>query len=255
MQIIGVSFKDNGKIYNFSPNEESLEIGDYVVVNTERGEQFGKVVQIDNKEPNRNLKNIIRKSTSKDYTKYLKNLKDSKDALIAARALSVDLKLKMQIIDCLYTFDRKQLLFNFTAEERIDFRELVKLLASKYKTRIELHQIGVKDKAKEIGGIGQCGRQQCCSSFLNHMESVTINMAKNQNLALNPTKINGSCGRLLCCLAYEDDTYSESRNKLPIVGTKMKHKNEQWSVISINLLKMSYTLENNGEIEEIIVEK
>lgn len=254
MQIIGVSFKDNGKIYNFIPNSELLEIGDYVIVSTEKGEQFGKVIKIEAKEINRNLKSIIRKSDSKDYEKYLKNLKDAKNALIEAKEIINQLGLEMQLIDCSYTFDRKQLLFNFIADERIDFRELVKLLASKYKTRIELHQIGVRDKAKEIGGIGQCGRQLCCATHLNQMDSVTMNMAKNQNLALNPAKINGSCGRLLCCLAYEDEIYTEARKILPNIGDKLQYKNKRWVVHSIDLLKKRYVLEQNGEFEEINIE-
>ena len=147
------------------------------------------------------MKSVIRVSTKNDYNSYLKNLRDSSDALRYARKLAQELNLEMRIMDASFTLDRKQLTFNFVADERIDFRNLVKSIAAKYKTRIELHQLGVRDKSKEIGGIGQCGRELCCSSFLNGLETISINMAKNQNIALNPSKINGACGRLLCCLS------------------------------------------------------
>ena len=136
------------------------------------------------------------------------------------------LDLGMQIIDSSYTFDRKQLLFNFIAESRVDFRELVRMLAGKYRTRIELHQLGVRDKSKEVGGIGPCGRTLCCASFLNYIDTISINMAKNQNIALNPSKINGACGRLLCCLSYEDEEYTRCRYNLPEVGDFVKYEGE-----------------------------
>ena len=149
----------------------------------------------------------------------------------------------MKILNASFTFDRNQLLFNFLADDRVDFRELAKKLASVYKTRIELRQIGVRDKAKEVGGIGQCGRTLCCYSFLKDMSSVSINMAKNQNLALNPTKINGACGRLMCCLAYENDFYKECRNGLPSVGDNIN---------TSDILKRSYKVEkDNGTVVEI----
>ena len=159
----------------------------------------------------------------------------------------------MQLVDASYTFDRHQLTFNFIADERIDFRELVKLLAAKYKVRIELHQIGVRDKAKELGGLGPCGRTLCCGTFLNHLDTISINMAKNQNIALNPSVINGTCGRLLCCLAYEDETYTRCRKNLPKVGSKITYEKEQWEVTSTNLFKQTYTVELNGETKEIKV--
>ena len=155
----------------------------------------------------------------------------------------------MKIIDACYTFDREQLMFRFLADERIDFRQLAKELGSIYKTRIELRQVGIRDKAKEIGGIGPCGRMLCCNSFLTEFDSVSINMAKNQNLSLNPSKINGVCGRLLCCLKYENDNYSEYKKELPDVGSKIKNDLGDGRVISVDVFKRNYKiLLNNGEI-------
>ena len=152
-------------------------------------------------------------------------------------------KLKISVIDAAYSFDRDQLLFHFVADSRVDFRELARALASKYRTRIELRQIGVRDKAKQIGGIGSCGQKLCCNRFLKEFESVSINMAKNQNIALNPTKINGSCGRLLCCLKYENDTYSVNKRDLPKLGKKIKVKEGEGTVVSLDVLNRTYTLE------------
>lgn len=255
MKICGVSFKDNGKIYNFDLNNNKLDIQDYVIVETEKGEQFGKVVKIfdsDERSENfKNLKQVIRKSTDQDYKKYLKTLKDGKDVLNFARTTAEELNLDMTFVDASYTFDRKQLIINFIADERVDFRELVKILAAKYKARIDLHQMGVRDKAKEISGLGPCGRALCCASFMSHMDAITINMAKNQNIALNPNKINGACGRLLCCLSYEDDVYTEYRKNLPAVGSNIKYEGKNAKVVSIEILNQKYTIDVDGDIKEI----
>ena len=161
----------------------------------------------------------------------------------------------MKIIDACYTFDREQLMFRFLADERIDFRQLAKDLGSIYKTRIELRQVGIRDKAKEIGGIGPCGRMLCCNSFLAEFDSVSINMAKNQNLSLNPSKINGVCGRLLCCLKYENDNYSEYKKDLPDVGSKIKNDLGDGRVISVDVFNKNYKiLLNNGEIITVEVD-
>jgi len=251
MTIYGVAFKENGKVYNFHPNGIELQKGDYVIVETEKGEQYGKIITIEEKEISKELKSILRKVTEADTTQYLKNLADAKKALIEAKEMAASLDLEMQMIDSSYTFDRKQLLFNFIADERIDFRELVKVLAGKFRTRIELHQIGVRDKAKEIGGLGPCGMKLCCSSFLNNIETITINMAKNQNIALNPNKINGSCGRLLCCLSYEDDQYIECRKTMPNIGTEVKVDGDKGRVISMDVLNQTYKVDIDGEIKEV----
>lgn len=160
----------------------------------------------------------------------------------------------MNILSCDYTFNRNQLLFTYTADLRIDFRDLVKELAEIYKTRIELRQVGIRDKAKKVDGCGQCGRGLCCAKFLSDLDSVSINMAKNQNIALNPSKINGVCGRLLCCLKYEDDTYSECRKKLPVLGSTIDTKDGRGKVVALDLLRMSYKIDipDKGVIECVV---
>ena len=253
MKLCGVSFKENGKVYNFNPGRLEVDKGDHVIVETEKGEQYGKVTFVGDQEVSHNLKYVVRIATDSDYEKYLKNLSDAKKALVEVRKMAEELGLEMQLIDCSYTFDRKQLLFNFIADERVDFRELVRLLAGKYRTRIELHQIGVRDKAKEIGGIGACGMSLCCSSFLSHIDAITINMAKNQGIALNPTKINGACGRLLCCLSYEDEQYSECRKDLPNIGEEVKVDGVKGRVIALDILNRSYKVNADGEIKEFKV--
>ena len=251
MRICGVSFKDNGKVYNFDSNDLDISEGDHVIVETEKGEQYGKVVIFENREMRNPLKSVLRVATESDYTRYLKNLADASAALTEAKNMVKSLELGMQMIDSSYTFDRKQLLFNFIADERVDFRELVRMLAGRFKTRIELHQMGIRDKAKEIGGLGQCGMSLCCSSFLNRIDTITINMAKNQNIALNPGKINGSCGRLLCCLSYEDEQYIECRRKLPNLGEEVKVDGVRGKVVSIDILNQSYKVDVNGEIKAV----
>lgn len=253
MKVCGVIFKENSKVYNFDPKDLTLNIGDYVIVSTERGEQIGKVTTIEDKEIKNTLKEVIRVASKKDYNQYLLNLKDAKSALQDAKTESEKLNLKMQIIDSEFTFDRKQLVFNFIADERVDFRELVKILAGKYKTRIELHQMGVRDKAKKVGGIGICGRKLCCAKFLTKMDTISINMAKNQNIALNPSKINGCCGRLLCCLAYEDETYKENKEKLPKIGSKIKIDGETGTVISVDVLSKKYKVSFENEVKEYTI--
>lgn len=253
MKVCGVIFKENSKVYNFDPKDLTLNTGDYVIVSTERGEQIGKVTTIEDKEIKNTLKEVIRVASKKDYNQYLLNLKDAKSALQDARTESEKLNLKMQIIDSEFTFDRKQLVLNFIADERVDFRELVKILASKYKTRIELHQMGVRDKAKKVGGIGICGRKLCCAKYLTKMDTISINMAKNQNIALNPSKINGCCGRLLCCLAYEDETYKENKEKLPKIGSKIKIDGETGTVISVDVLSKKYKVSFENEVKEYII--
>lgn len=246
MKICSVKFKDNGKYYYFKYEDMELKVNLTVVVDTEKGEQFAKVVETDvnnlKKLDESKMKSVLRISTKTDYNNYLKNLKDAKEALDYARALVKDEDLDMRIVDASYTLDRKQLMFNFVADERVDFRNFVKDLAFKFKTRIDLHQMGARDKSKDIGGIGHCGRPLCCSSFLNGIDTITINMAKNQNIALNPSKINGACGRLLCCLSYEDEVYEENRKFLPKIGQVVKTSNGEGKVIGLDVLNKKYTV-------------
>ena len=254
-KVVGVSFEGSDKVYYFDNNKLTLAKDDYVIVETERGMQFGKVMidptEIDEKDLGKGLKPVIRKADNKDEKTYQNIKKDANKALLEARKISESLKLNMQIIDATYTFDRSQLLFHFLADARVDFRELAKRLASTYKTRIELRQIGVRDKAKMVGGLGPCGRFLCCSSFLTDFNSVSINMAKNQMLALNPTKINGICGRLLCCLSYEDDVYTEIKKNMPSIVQTYKKGDVEGKIVSLNILRKTVTIEtkNNTLVE------
>ncbi len=258
--IYGVNFKDNGKIYNFKSTFK-CPLNVTVITDTEKGEQFGKIINeidINNVSNPDELRNIIRISTKNDYDEYLKNLRDANNALKECREIVKDLGLEMNVINASYTFDRKQLIFNFLADERIDFRELARKLASIYRTRIELRQIGVRDKAREVGGTGICGKKLCCVTFLNHIDSVSMTMAKNQGLALNPSKINGVCGRLLCCLTYEDDEYVRCLNGMPEIGEIVSTPSGSGPVVSKDTLKRSYKVMvenekvevNLGEIDE-----
>ena len=251
--IYGVNFKDNGKIYNFK-SKIRCPINVTVITETEKGLQFGKVVSYINNENIKNideLKDIIRISTKKDYEEHLKNLRDANNALKQSRELVKELNLDMKMINASYTFDRKQLIFNFLADERIDFRELARRLASIYRTRIELRQIGARDKAREIGGVGTCSQKICCANFLNHIDSVSMNMAKNQGLALNPSKINGLCGRLLCCLTYEDEEYLKCSEGLPNIGEIVKTELGEGPVVNVDILNRSYKVLVNNERVEI----
>ena len=225
-KIIGVNFKDNGKTYYFDCNNYKLSKNDKVIVETEKGLQFGFVAssekEIDENSLNKNLKTVVRLATKDDEKQHEKNIENAVTALTTAKKISERLNLNMKFIEANYTFDKNQLIFYFLSDNRVDFRELAKELASIYRTRIELRQIGVRDKAKEISGVGPCGRELCCACFLNDLDSVTINMAKNQNIALNPNKINGACGRLFCCFNYEDDMYTENRDGMPENGYFVK---------------------------------
>lgn len=249
--VVSVAFSGSNRKYYFSPNNLNIKKGDYVVVESEKGNQFGKiecdVFEIDESKLLHPLKNVLRVASSKDININNKNREDSNKALDKARQIVKDLKLDMILLSSYYTFDRSQLVFNFIADERVDFRELAKNLASIYKTRIELRQIGVRDKAKEVGGLGPCGRFLCCNLFLNEFDSVSINMAKNQYISLKPNKINGICGRLLCCLNYEDEQYTEEKKRYPSIGSMIKVKGNTYKVVGVNLFKNSFTVEKSDK--------
>lgn len=254
----GVIFKDDGKVYYFKAEDFTCPKNVTVIVETEKGLQFGKVVteveELKGVDKSR-IKDIIRISTKDDYNQYTKNLRDAKEAQSYVNKCIKDLDLNMNVIDTSFTFDRKQLLVNFISDERVDFRELAKLMAAKYRTRIELRQVGARDKAKKVGGIGVCGRELCCKGFLNNMQSVSINMAKNQNIALNPSKINGSCGRLLCCLSYEDEEYQSCMKGMPQLGDNVKTEFGEGNVISLDILNRKYKVNINNDIKEIELDK
>ena len=257
IEVVGISFENNKQIYYFSPSKLDLKMGTTVVVETERGLQFGKVelppFEISESKLNSPLKSVIRIANKKDNNSYEKNIKDSQLALEKCRELIEKYNLNMQVIDASFNLDRTQLLFRFVSDNRIDFRQLAKDLANKFKTRIELRQIGVRDKAKEVGGCGLCGKQLCCSRFGCDFTSVSINMAKNQNISLNPNKINGVCGRLLCCLKYEDELYKECRKDLPKMGQIVKTESGQGKVVSLDIINRKYTV-NVPDIGNVEVE-
>ena len=254
MKTVNVEFKKGGKQYIFFDNNLEINVGDNVVVETERGQQFGTIVSTNNKDDNKDHSIVLKVASASDEKQNTKNIKDAKNAINKATELVEKLGLDMKLIDAYFTFDRKQLVFQFLSDNRVDFRELAKQLAAIYKTRIELRQVGVRDKAKEISGIGPCGRKLCCSLFLNDLDSVGIAQVKNQNLALNPSKINGLCGRLYCCLKYEDDLYSLYRNDLPEVGDKINRDGVEGTVISLDIPRRKYVVVNeNDEKIEVIV--
>ena len=240
IKIVGVRFKNAGKIYYFDPVDFEIEKNIDVVVETARGLEYGKIVvgpkEIEEEKLISPLKPIIRIATEEDKAIYRENKEKAKETFEICQQKIKEHGLTMFLIDCEYTFDRNKLIFYFTAEGRIDFRELVKDLASIFKTRIELRQIGVRDEAKSIGGLGTCGRKLCCSSWLGDFQPVSIKMAKDQSLSLNPTKISGICGRLFCCLKYEHDVYVEAIEKMPVVGSVVKVENQKGKVIEINPL-------------------
>ena len=221
-KVIGVRFRKAGKIYYFSPGEEDIKVGQHVIVETARGIEYGYVVlgthEVDDKKVIQPLKPVIRMATEADEEIECRNKEKEKEAYKICLEKIKKHELDMKLIDTEYTFDNNKVLFYFTADGRIDFRDLVKDLASVFKTRIELRQIGVRDETKIVGGIGICGRPLCCASYLSEFIPVSIKMAKEQNLSLNPTKISGVCGRLMCCLKYEEETYEELNGRLPNIG-------------------------------------
>mgnify|MGYP004460354027 CR=1 FL=1 len=251
MSIVSIKFKKDGRGYYFDDNDIVLSKDDYVLVETDKGIQLGIVsdinIDIDGDKIKNEIKKIEKKATKKDYDFYLKNLKDANIVFEETKKKILDDDIPMKLIDAMYTFDKKQLIFNFTADDRVDFRDLVKYLASKYKTHIELHQVGVRDKAREIGGIGPCGLPFCCKTFKNSMDGISINMAKNQNISLNPSKINGCCGRLLCCLSYEDDNYTCMRKKLPKIGSEIDIDGINGKVTKIDVLDQKVYVNVDGE--------
>jgi len=239
--VVGVKFKDVGKMYYFSPGDNQVVMGDNVIVETARGLEFGTICRertsVDESELVAPLKSIIRKATDADRKKHADNLAKKDNALRLCQEKIDAHGLEMKLIDVEYTFDNSKVVFYFTADGRVDFRELVKDLASVFRMRIELRQIGVRDEAKMIGGVGSCGRGLCCSTWLRDFEPVSIKMAKVQNLSLNPTKISGICGRLMCCLKYENDIYNELKKGMPNVGERVKTPDGIGVVTDINILE------------------
>ncbi|MEK4762606.1 stage 0 sporulation family protein [Viridibacillus sp. FSL E2-0187] len=239
--VVGVRFKKAGKIYYFDPGEFLLSKGQYVIVETARGIEYGKVVvpmkQVGESDVVLPLKQVVRPADERDRFQVDENAIESKRAFESATEKISEHELEMKLVDVEYTFDRNKIIFYFTAEGRVDFRELVKDLAAIFRTRIELRQIGVRDEAKMLGGIGPCGRMLCCSTFLGDFEPVSIKMAKDQNLSLNPSKISGLCGRLMCCLKYENDEYEEAREQMPDIGAVITTPDGSGKVVGMNILE------------------
>jgi cell fate regulator YaaT (PSP1 superfamily) len=239
--VVGVRFKKAGKIYYFDPGDLLITKDEFVIVETARGVEFGKVVT-DRKKVDENdvvlpLKKVLRSADSKDRLVVDENKAAAMEAYDACCKKVEEHQLDMKMVDVEYTFDRNKVIFYFTADGRVDFRDLVKDLAAIFRTRIELRQIGVRDEAKMLGGIGPCGRMLCCSTFLGDFEPVSIKMAKDQNLSLNPTKISGLCGRLMCCLKYENDEYEQSKELLPDLGEMIRTPNGKGKVVGLNILE------------------
>lgn len=263
-EVIGVRFRENGKIYFFNPLNYKIDPGRYVIVETARGVEYGKVVlgrrEIDEEQMSSPLKPIIRIADEKDALKYEENKEKSRKAYGICLEKIKKHGLEMKLIDVEYTFDNNKVLFYFTADGRVDFRELVKDLAAVFKTRIELRQIGVRDETKIVGGIGICGRELCCHKHLSDFVPVSIKMAKEQNLSLNPTKISGVCGRLMCCLKHEQDTYEYLNDKLPNVGDIVRTADgKKGEVSSVNVLRQKVKLivtqeDDTKDIEEYKIE-
>ncbi|EFA90411.1 stage 0 sporulation family protein [Peptoniphilus lacrimalis] len=235
IDVAGVRFKKTGKIYYFDPLDSGASVGDDVIVETVRGLEFGNVILLrtfEDEEFSTELKPVIRIATQDDQSKNIDNRNKSKEAIILCDKKIKEHNLDMKLISCEYTFDNSKLLFYFTSDGRVDFRELVRDLAAIFKTRIELRQIGVRDEAKLVGGLGCCGRPTCCSTFLSEFSPVSIKMAKDQNLSLNPTKISGVCGRLMCCLKYEQKGYECINKIMPKVGEFIITEDGKATVIS-----------------------
>jgi cell fate regulator YaaT (PSP1 superfamily) len=246
-KVVGVRFRQAGKIYFFDPGDFAIRRGDHVIVETVRGIEFGDVVTgiryVTEDEVVLPLKKVIRIADENDAAQMESNRQAAKDALEICAEKIRKHDLDMKLVDAEYTFDRNKIIFYFTADGRVDFRELVRDLASVFRTRIELRQIGVRDEAKMLGGIGPCGRVLCCSSFLGDFEPVSIKMAKDQNLSLNPAKISGLCGRLMCCLKFENDTYVEAKQKMPDVGMRVSTPEGDGRVVVLNLLERRVQVE------------
>ena len=242
-EVIGIRFKKAGKMYYFDANNITYEVGDGVIVETSRGVEYGEVVVANKEVSDSELTKPLKKGVRKAEEKELKRLKENKDK--ERRAYSIAMEkirkhgLDMKLINVEYTFDNNKIIFYFTAEGRVDFRELVKDLAAVFKTRIELRQIGVRDEAKMLGGLGPCGRPCCCAEFLGDFQPVSIKMAKEQNLSLSPTKISGLCGRLMCCLNYEHEYYEELCTKMPAVNSEVITPDGPATVMENNMLKQT----------------
>ncbi|MEW8988125.1 MAG: stage 0 sporulation family protein, partial [Bacillus sp. (in: firmicutes)] len=259
--VVGVRFKKAGKIYYFDPGDLQIQKDEFVIVETVRGVEYGKVVtgrkQVDEQDVVLPLKKVLRLADQKDKLIVEENKQAAKEAYEVCCSKVNEHQLDMKLVDVEYTYDRNKVIFYFTADGRVDFRELVKDLAAIFRTRIELRQIGVRDEAKMLGGIGPCGRMLCCSTFLGDFDPVSIKMAKDQNLSLNPTKISGLCGRLMCCLKYENDEYENAKEQLPDLGEKIETPHGIGKVVGLNILERVLQVEysDQGRVLEFTLDE
>lgn len=257
---LGIKFFNTPRAYFFGlTDDEPFAIGEKVVVETMRGMELGEVaiepITMDKYESELGLKPVLRKATDVDVKIFESNKKDAVSALEIGKSEAEKLKLDMNFISCEYTLDKTKVIFSYVADERVDFRELLKSLASRLHTRIELRQIGSRDKAKMVGGIGICGLPLCCSTFLNEFDGISINRAKNQMLAINIPKLSGHCGKLICCLKYEDDVYSEERKKYPELGTKLFIDKTEYTVTGVNIISSVVKIENDEDVKFLPMEE
>lgn len=239
-EVISVKFKDGGRAYFFDPDGITVNVGDSVIVGTQNGNEFGTVSEanhtVNDETIIKPLRKMLRKATERDFKKLEENKKKETEAFKICEELIISHKLDMKLVEVEYSFDANKIVFFFTSDGRVDFRELVKDLASRFHARIELRQIGVRDEARMLGGLGICGQPYCCKRFLNDFQPVSIKMAKEQGLSLNPTKISGSCGRLMCCLKYEQDAYEYLNSLTPNVGATVKTDEGLATVTDVNLI-------------------
>ena len=246
LRYVSIRFETTNKTYTFSTTDESIKEGDAVVVETQRGIEYATVVTEPFEKPNvsMEIKPIIRKATKVDLRQFERNKADAAEARKICQEESDRLDLKMNVISAEYTLDRAKITFIYLADERVDFRELLKVLASIFHCRIDLRQIGTRDKAKMVSGVGVCGRELCCAKFIGDFDRISINMAKNQLLALNIQKLSGQCGNLMCCLRFEDDAYKELRKDLPKLNSQVEYDGERFRVTSMNVITKNCKLEN-----------
>lgn len=263
IKVVGVKFRKAGKVYYFNPNNLKLKLNDAVVVENARGIELGYIAEtekeIEENELTEELMPVVRLATKKDLDNFEKNKAKEQEALKQAKDLVNKYELQMKLVDAEYTLDASKVIINFTCEDRVDFRDLVKDLASILKTRIELRQIGIRDQAKIVGAIGNCGKECCCKMYLSDFDKVSIKMAKTQNLSLNPTKISGVCGRLMCCLSYENEFYSEIMAKMPKLNSKVKTKDGIGQVVYNDVLKekvtVKFTTDDTTRIENYAIDE
>lgn len=256
---VSLRFKGGSKAYSFKTDDDSIAYGDFLIVETSQGLELGECIsplrEIKLYTGTNELKPILRKAISSDHREYEENIIKAKEALVFCEDKIKELNLNMQLISADYTLDRSKILIVYLADERVDFRELLKILAAEFKCRIELKQIGARDRAKIVGGVGVCGRECCCSAFKENFDIISINMAKNQLLALNIPKLSGQCGKLKCCLKYEDDDYQDIVDGLPKLNSKVEYKGKTYTVTSINPIKEIVKIQNYDEVLELAIDE